>query len=325
MKHYNHLLERDRSIFQQLYQAGSGMTEIARYLGRHRSTLYREIARNKFSTEYLSHTAEQISKNRSCQRRVSKISRYQTLRAYISAALKKGWSPEQISGRLKRKKSKYAVCHETIYRYIYQHREKKLYKYLKYKSPRRHAHYARKQRECRFGDGRLITARPKYIDLRERWGHWEGDNVEFGTSRKAMITTLVERKSRMVLLVKNKEKKSEVVVANIKNKVKFLPYKLFRTITFDQGNEFANFRSLEKESKCMVYFCHAHSPWEKGTNENTNGRLRRYLPREINIHLVQQQDLDKIADIMNTTPRKCLAFRTPNELFSLQYKSICRT
>lgn len=325
MKHYNHLLEQDRSVLQQLFQSGIGITEIARRLGRHRSTLYREIKRNKSRDGYLSYNAERMCRKRLHNERVSKIARYLTLRTYVNTALKRGWSPEQICGRLKRKKSKYAICRETIYRYIYQHPEKKLYQYLRYKNPRRHKRSVRIQQQCRFGEKRLITGRPTHIKLRKHWGHWEGDSIEFCGNRNNTVTTLVERKSRLVFLIKNTDKKSETVMENIKAKMTKLPRKLCQTITFDQGMEFANPGLLERAIRCRIYYCHAHAPWEKGSNENTNGRLRRYLPHETDIDEFEQEHLDDIANMMNTTPRKCLAYRTPNELFSLKYKSTCRT
>lgn len=325
MENYSHLSEKDRWELYQLHQSGAGMAEIARRLGKHRSTLYRELARNKTKEGYLPGRADQLAKARQGQEGLCKIARYETLRRYIYQALKLGWSPEQIAGRLKRKKSKFAICHETIYRYIYQHPNKKLFKHLKYKKRKRYKRFARIKQTCRFGEKRLITQRPKHIERRERWGHWEGDCIEFCGTKTKLVTTLVERKSRMVLLIKNETKKSDVLMSHIKEKMQLLPGSLCRTITFDQGAEFAAHEEIEKELKCRVYYCHTHSPWEKGSNENMNGRLRKYLPRHTDIHQLSQTDLEHIADIMNATPRKCLDYRTPNELFSLQYNLVCRT
>lgn len=325
MENYSHLSEKDRWEFYQLNNSGTSMAEIARQLGRHRSTLYRELARNQTKEGYLPGRAEKIVQERLSQQRMTKIDRYQTLRGYIYKHLKKGWSPEQIAGRLKRKKSKYIICHETIYRYIYQHPDKKLFQYLRYKKRKRYKRFARIQRKCRFGDNRLITQRASYIEKREQWGHWEGDTIEFCGTKKTLVTTLVERKSRMVVLIKNETKKSDLLMAKIRAKMAELPCQLCRTITVDQGAEFASHEVIERGSKCRVYYCHTHSPWEKGSNENMNGRLRKYLPRCLDIRTITQNDLNNIANIMNATPRKCLGYRMPKELFSLQYNLVCRT
>lgn len=149
--------------------------------------------------------------------------------------------------------------------------------------------------------------------------------MEFCGTKTKLVTTLVERKSRFVFLIKNETKKSDVLMSRIKEKMCRLPCQLCRTITFDQGAEFAAHQEIEKEMRCRVYYCHAHAPWEKGSNENMNGRLRKYLPRHIDIYQLSQGNLDYIANIMNATPRKCLGYRTPKELFSLQYNLVCRT
>ncbi len=140
-----------------------------------------------------------------------------------------------------------------------------------------------------------------------------------------MVTTLVERKSRIVFLIKNNSKHSCGVMQKIKGKFLNLPEKMCKTITFDQGSEFADYKQLEQQLKCKVYYCETHSPWQKGSNENMNGRLRFYLPREANIAKISQKELDTIASKVNHCPRKCLGFKTPNELFIQQYKNDCRT
>jgi IS30 family transposase len=246
------------------------------------------------------------------------------LRTYIVCRLKEGWSPEQISGRLRRKKSKYTVCHETIYRYIYK-KNNRLYRYLPYKKPKRLRVCARKPQLCRYGDIRIITERPENIDKRIGLGHWEGDRIEFAGTKEHSVTTLVERKTRLLLLIKNETKASTPVMNKICDKFNMAEKMACRSITFDQGSEFAAFPIAENELKCKVYYCHVHSPWEKGSNENMNGRLRRYLPSNINIRDIDQNQLNELERKMNNTPRKCLDYRTPNELFLNQYREFCRT
>jgi IS30 family transposase len=163
------------------------------------------------------------------------------------------------------------------------------------------------------------------IDTRARFGHWEGDTIEFKGNKSEVVTTLVEPKTRMVFLIKNKSKHSRGVMGKINTKFEFLPKKMIKTITFDKGSEFADHQYLEENRKCEVYYCEAHSPWQKGSNENMNGRLRKYLPKNANIKLITQEKLDLIAAKMNRCPRKCIGYNTPNELFIQQYKNDCRT
>jgi IS30 family transposase len=305
---------------------GLSISEIAKKLTRHRSTIYREIGRNKELRGYFPVVAHQKAKERSNRKCLSsKIRKHGILRDYIIKSLKKGWSPEQISGRMKYQKLSFYACHETIYQFIYALKDKSLYYYLTYKKPRRRKRYARKKQLCRYGNIRLINQRPEDVATRRRFGHWEGDTIAFSGTKEKVVTTLVERKSRMVYLIKNDRKYSRGVMDKIKGKFKSLPEKMCRTVTFDQGTEFADYRHLEQQVKCKVYYCETHSPWQKGSNENMNGRIRRYLPRSTDIACITQQDLDQLANKLNHCPRKCIGFKTPNELFVQQYKNDCRT
>jgi transposase, IS30 family len=217
------------------------------------------------------------------------------------------------------------VCPETIYQFIYKSKHKDLYHYLAYKKPKRRKRFSRKKQLCRFGKIRLITQRPEDIETRKRFGHWEGDTIEFRGTKEKVVTTLVERKSRIVFLIKNNSKHSHGVMEKIKMKFACLPEKMFKTITFDQGSEFAAHRDIEQHHQRKVYYCEAHSPWQKGSNENMNGRLRRYLPSETDISTITQEELDQLAAKMNRCPRKCLGYKTPQELFIQQFKNDCRT
>jgi IS30 family transposase len=325
MGDYTHLSMADRRRFYVFLEMGLPMTKIAKRLSKSRSTLYRELKRNRGIEGYLPGMAQQKAEGRSKESRFSKLRRNSALHEYVVRGLKKGWSPEQISGRMKLKKLNYYVCAETIYQYIYQSREEGLYQYLTYKKPKRRKRYTRKARGCRYGAIRLITQRPKNIDTRTRFGHWEGDTIAFSGTKEKAVTTLVERKTRMVYLLKNNRKYSRGVMNKIKEKFEVLPRKMCKTITFDQGVEFADYRHLEQQIQCKVYYCETHSPWQKGSNENMNGRLRRYLPRTTNIARISQLDLNQLADKMNRCPRKCIGFKTPKELFIQQYKNDCRT
>lgn len=325
MGNYTHLSIEDRETFYALRQQGLGISRIAKQLGRHRSTLYRELASCTDKGLYSPHEAHTAAMTTRKLKRKCKIERSSTLRQYVVSKLRLGWSPEQIAGRLKRKKSKHCICHETIYRFIYREKSNKLFRCLAYKKPKRRRQFAREKQECRYGNKRIITKRAKYVDKRERVGHWEGDGIEYKGSKSKIVTSLVERKTKVTFLIKNPNKCTDSVMNAIMQKLMLGPKKVCNTITFDQGGEFANFAVLEKNLKCKVFYCHKHSPWEKGTNENTNGRVRRFLPRKKNIDQITQEQLDEVSRSMNNTPRKCLAYRTPKELFLQHYKQDCRT
>lgn len=325
MGDYTHLSITDRRRLSVFMEMGFSITEIAKKLCRSRSTLYRELNRNKESEGYSAGMAQLKTQDRIKQARSRKLKTNSALHEYVVRGLKKGWSPEQISGRMRFQKIKYYACPETIYQYIYSEKHQKLYQYLTYKKHKRRKRYSRKEQQCRYGEIRLITQRPDHIATRKRFGHWEGDTIAFSGTKEKVVTTLVERKSRMVYLVKNNRKYSRGVMSGIKEKFEHLPQKMCKTITFDQGCEFADYRHLEQQMKCRVYYCETHSPWQKGSNENMNGRLRRYLPRSTEIARLTQTELDQLAEKMNRCPRKCLGFKTPNELFIQQYKNDCRT
>jgi IS30 family transposase len=324
MGKYTHLSMSDRRRFYTFLEMGLSISAIAKKLDKHRSTLYRELNRNSELEGYLPKAAQLKTEERVKQKRLGKIETDAYLKDYIVRSLKKGWSPEQISGRMKFHKLTIYVCPETIYQFVYRSKNKELYYCLPYKKPKRQKRYARQKNPCRYGKIRLITQRPEEIETRKRFGHWEGDTIQFKGTKEKVVTTLVERKSRMVFLIKNNRKYSHGIMEKIKEKFETLPEKMCKTITFDQGIEFADYRQLEQENKRKIYYCEIHSPWQKGSNENMNGRLRWHLPRETDIAKITQDELDQLAAKMNRCPRKCLGYKTPNEVFKQQYKNDCR-
>jgi IS30 family transposase len=315
MENYTQLTSKERRQIYSFLDMGMSKTDIARRLGRNKSTIYREIKRNKEENSYFPGIAQQKADIRKQKERCCKLQKVPALYEYILRHLKTGWSPEQISGRMRLENKSYYVCHETIYRYIYRQRSNDLYQHLHYKKMRRGIRFGRKSRACRYGDIRLIDKRPNEIATRETFGHWEGDSVVFSQTRKQSIATLVERKSRAVAIIKNQDIKSTTVMNNIKSRFVTLPKKAAITITFDQGSEFAYYRIIEMETDCRVFYCRVRSPWEKGGNENMNGRIRRYLPLNTDIESVEQEQLDRLAQKLNNTPRKCLGYETPREVY----------
>jgi IS30 family transposase len=318
MEKYTHFSMRERCDLLTFLDMKLSMSEISHRLNKHRSSIYRELSRNRTTSRYQPGSAH----HQAMSRRPHKALKLQTdnrLYHYVYDHLKQGWSPEQMVGRMRLEKKSLDVCPETIYQYVYQHGQQTLWNYLPSERKKGKKRRNRKPSVCGYGEIRLVTKRPKNIEKRDRMGHWEGDLIEFSGSKKKTITTLVERKTRMVSLIKNKTKKSDTIMEKIAQQLNQFAPKHCKTITFDQGSECAHYKILEKQLGVKVYYGEPRSPWQKGSNENMNGRLRRYLPKQRPLsNQMTQQDLDLLADKMNTLPRKCLGFRTPKERFDLK-------
>ncbi len=313
MKSYKHFSEKERGKLYAMVKSKLSVAKMAKFLNRDRSSIYRELKRNNLENGYLPGSAHLKAQSRRKQNR-QKITPGSPLYNYILSKLKKGWSPEQIAGRLRVSKKPYYVCHETIYQYIYKNGpENKWYQYLLRSKLHRGKRRGRKLSSRKYINIRLIDERPKDIEKRSNIGHWEGDTIAFAGSSYINVTTLVERKTRYVVLKRNENRKSEHVMQSIAKEIKSFPKKHWKTLTLDQGSEFGYFHLLENNTHCQPYYCHARSPWERGTNENTNGRLRRYLPRSFNLNNLTQEMLKNLEKNMNNIPRKCLGFITPSE------------
>jgi IS30 family transposase len=325
MNHYTRITFKERRQITTFIQMGLSVAEMSRQLKRARSTIYREVKRNSLIDGYYvpGHAQEQMNERRPHKKH--KIDGDEFLKEYVIKGLECGWSPEQISGRLRHEHPKRAVCLETIYRYIYRQRQEKLYKFLLRQKVKRIKTQARiNHRQMLYMQDRNIKNRSDKARAREVYGHWEGDTIRFERNQKACVTTLVERKSRMMLIAKNANGKSKIVMNKIKQLMEDLPRKFRKSVTFDLGSEFMNFRIIEKEI-CPVYYCDPRKPWQRPSNENTNGRLRRYLPKDCHIDQIEESTLVKIQDSMNNTPRKCLNFLTPYEVLGQYKKYPCRT
>ncbi len=245
MTDYTRLSMGERCRLTTLIDMGLPISEIAKRLGRHRSSLYRELARNHTQGHYRPGLAHQQAEKRR-PRKALQLQINQKLYHYVYDRLIRGWAPEQIVGRMRLENRSFDICHETIYQYVYHHGQKKLWQYLPSQRKKRRKRHTRPTSDCRFGDIRLITKRPKNIEERRTVGHWEGDLIAFSSSKKKTVTTLVERKIRMVSLLKNLTKTSSTVMDNIKNKFIQQPLMTCKTITFDQGIEFANYARVEQ-------------------------------------------------------------------------------
>lgn len=325
VENYTHLSMAERCLINTFLSMKLSITTIATRVGRHRSTIYRELGRNTSFGFYIPSVAHNQAKQRHPQLS-NKIQVHDDLNQYVFDGLTRGWSPEQISGRMKKDKTKFYACAESIYRYIYRNKNLELYKLLSGRKSKRISRSKRNTLNNRtYILKRNISYRADEINTRESIGHWEGDTIRFPHSQKTCVTTLVERKSRFVCLKKNKDKKSETIIHHICKAIQSSPKKLWGSLTLDQGSEFMSFRRIEQKTKCKIFFCDPHSPWQRGSNENMNGRLRRYLPKDFNIDEINQDELDRIATQANDTPRKCLGYYTPREVISQHWKGICRT
>lgn len=315
MVDYTQLSFKERKQISTFLDMGWSVGDIALRLGRHRSTLYRELNRNSENSHYFPKRAHNKAQQRK-HRRPTKLVVDSNCYKYVLSKLKQGWSPEQISGRMRLLNLPYQLCHESIYQYIYRHGSDNLYQYLPRQQQRRKARRQRKPR-LPYEGIRAYTNRPKSAETREHIGHWEGDTIRFSGERRRSITTLVDRKSRFTVLCKNERSTSLCVMSNVQEVINTKNQNRFawHTITFDQGSEFSDFAQIERHTPCKIYYARARSPWLRGTNENTNGRLRRFLPKKASIKEITQYMLDSLANLINNTPRKCLDYLTPNEVF----------
>lgn len=296
---------------------------IARQLQRSASTISREVRRNGGVDHYRAVQSDLAAWNRAHRPKVCKLACNRPLCRTISEKLQMNWSPEQIAGWLKREypqEDHNRVSHETIYRSLFvQARgvlKKELMQYLRSKRTIRRSRYASLKRDGlgQIKDAVSIRERPASVKDRAVPGHWEGDLIV--GSRNSYIATLVERHSRYVMLVKVANKDTESVVSALIKQSQKLPRELYRSLTWDRGKELADHKRFTMTTDIAVYFCDPQSPWQRGTNENTNRLLRQYLPRGTDLAVHTQASLNQIARQLNKRPRKTLQFETPADRFN---------
>jgi len=302
---------------------------MARLLGRSPSTVSREISRNGGYTRYRAAQADKRAWVRARRPKPCKLARSARLRQTVARKLRLYWSPEQIAGWLKRThpgKESDQVSHETIYRSLFvQARgvlKKELLQHLRSKRTMRHSIHATGKDDGRgqIKDMISIRERPASVEDRAVPGHWEGDLLS--GPQNSYIVTLVERHTRYVMLVKVANKATQTVVSALIKQAKKLPTELFKSLTWDQGKELTDHRRFRLETDIDVYFCDPRSPWQRGSNENTNGLLRQYFPKGTDLSVYTQAHLNKVARQLNERPRKTLGFETPAERFNACVASI---
>ena len=319
---YIHLTLDERETLEELSQEEKSVRSIAQEMGRSPSTISRELRRNSTPRGYKDHRAQQLyeSRRRAC-RPCEKLS-YEKLWKHILDKIPDGWTPETIAGRLPidyPDDPSMRICHETIYRSIYTDTKlQHLIQYLPQSRPKR-----RKRGQGKTGrapsnpDGASIEQRPAIIEERIRFGDLEGDLI-VGGKQSGYIMTLVDRSARFLIARKCTKKEAELVADCIIDSLLDMPQSWVRTLTFDNGTEFFAHQKMAKELNADIYFAHPYASWERGTNENTNGLIRRYLPKGSSFKNLSQKRLDQIVEQINNRPRKCLGYQTPNEIFQKQ-------
>ena len=299
--------------------AGRSVRAIAEAMDRAPSTISREIARNGGSGRYRAAAADKRAWKRALRPKLCKLAINAQLRQAVVAKLERNWSPEQIAGWLKHvhpESEARRVSHETIYRSLYvQARgvlKKQLVQHLRSHRSIRHSRHA--TQKGRRANTISIRERPASVEDRAVPGHWEGDLV-LG-AKNSQIITLVERQSRYVMLAKIPNRETQTVVNALIKQARKLPDELYKSLTWDNGGELADHRRFTLATDVAVYFCDPHSPWQRGSNENTNRLLRQYLPKGTDLAPHSQAQLNHIARELNERPRKTLDFHTPAERFS---------
>jgi IS30 family transposase len=331
-QHYDHFSALERNVLQHQLNLGRSQVQIALALGRSRSTVSREVRRNTVvassaSGSSLNYDAGFASKASFARRRrgLVRLAEGSLLRASVFKQIRLGWSPQQISGRLRLMPNPFdqrqTVSHETIYQAIYVLPRGELRRDLigllrqgrKLRRPRTQG----KDRRGALPNMVSVHERPASVLTRQLPGDWEGDLIK-GAGNASSVGTLAERKTRYVILTKMKDGGADAALSSFSRGLSKVPKTMRVSMTYDQGKEMARHAELAERLKIKVYFCDPHSPWQRPTNENTNGLIRQYLPKGIDLSIYSQKDLDKIADSLNNRPRKVLGFRTPLEAYQTE-------
>jgi len=313
VKQYTHLTRGKRYQIRALLKAGLPQSKIASMLGVDKSTISRELRRNRGCKGYRPHQAHE----KALSRRYAAAKRIKMTPAMIELVaryIRLDFSPEQVSGYLASEHG-IKISHETIYKHIRSDKRNggSLYKHLRRSNKKFRKRYGTKERHSRIVDQVSIDLRPEVVDARSRVGDWELDTIT-GKNSKGFLITVVERKSKLTLIRRVPDKKSDHVAKAVISLLR--PYKdNVHTITSDNGREFARHTKISRCLRAQVYFAHPYHAWERGLNENTNGLLRQYFPKKMDFRKIDESSVEKAMSRLNNRPRKCLGFETPNRAF----------
>jgi len=322
---YQHFTSEQRNELSALLRAKLKQKDIAKQLNKHRTTIWRELRRNSCKKRYNAHRAKQITKKKriTANARFRKLENNDWLRHYVIKKIKKYWSPEQITGRLKRKypsdKTR-QIGKDSIYRFVYEQRQDlvKCLRCQKGKYRRRYGTRIREKQREKLKKKR-IDKRPEIVEARLRIGDWEGDTI-IGKDRKPAILTHTERKSGLLLADKLERATGEITKGAAIKRFAKVPQNKKSTLTYDNGTEFSEHELIEKETGITIYFAYPYHSWERGTNENTNGLLRQFFPKKSLFATITQEEIEKAVRLINNRPRKRLNYLTPYEVFNTKTK-----
>jgi len=322
-KRYDQLGLQERIEIYRLHADGKSRRAIARALGRSVATISRELQRNSKTSRiwpggYDPQRAQQLTQRRHARGRAHKLERLPDLRQQVLDRLARGWSPEQIAGRLAQEQPHSPISYESIYRYIYW-RSGSFHGTLHRLLPRHKCRRRRRRDNLRWSKTAIfqrasIQQRPSLVARRIHPGHGEADLMGFSKQGQYLLVAQ-ERKSRWTLLRRQNAKSAQSVADNLSSLLHSLPPSSCRSMTFDNGSEFSKHYLLTRQHGIQTWFCDTHSPWQKGGIENAIGRLRRMLPRKTDLDMLPKRTLSHFINRYNNTPRKCLGFKTPNEVF----------
>jgi IS30 family transposase len=311
---YRQFTPGERYMLAALRRQGFSQAEIARSLGRHRSTVCRELSRNSSRRGHYrpSKAQERAQGRRSRSRRNRRFGAEDF--ALVAGLLCRQWSPEQVAGHLRRT-GRLTISHETIYRHVWRDKREGglLHTHLRGARKRRRKRYGSYDSRGRLAGKRLISERPAEVESRGRVGHWEADTVA-GSGARDCVVTLVERKTGLVLVGKLSDRTAE----GLSRRAISLMRRggRFETVTADNGTEFHDYKRIEERTGAAFYFARPYHSWERGSNENANGLIRQYLPKGVSMAGLTQHQCNTIARKLNTRPRKRLGFRTPLECYN---------
>lgn len=315
---YRHVSRDERGKIMFMFRWGMSCSEIAVQLGRHRSTILREMRRNvsPYNSCYADESAQIWADRR--RARASRRGRLRdaAIRSYVEDKLKDSWSPELIAGRIRLDRPGSKVSHETIYQYVYHLELPQRQEYVgclaRSHARRRHRGTGKAQRKSRIPNRIGIEQRPKNVTLRRQVGHWEGDSMVCSRNT-TVLYTLVERRTRLVQLVRVRGRDGKRTAAAITRRLGPLPRAARRTLTMDNGFEHSGHEAVTAALGIRCYFCDPYSAWQRGTNENRNGMVRRYFPKGTDFAKLTQAEIERVELAINTRPMKCLGYKTPLE------------
>lgn len=320
-KGYKHIRIEERDRIAEMKSLGYKVTEIAKALGRSKSTLSRELRRNATPAYkvYLPHRAHERAVTRKQEAGSRPRLKSEQVVSYVRSKLEEGLSPELIAGRIGLEHSKLSISHEAIYQYIYhpktEGRAELIGCLVRGHRKRKAKGIGRKERKTKIPNRIAIEARPKSVETRYHFGHWEGDSI---VSRKSLpvLNSLVERKSRYLLLTKLERKMAELTADAVIQRLQKFPKKAKRSLTMDNGSENAQHEAITEAIGIQCYFARPYASWQRGTNESVNGLIRRYFPKGTDFSKITDEQVAKVESLINNRPRKCLGYKTPLEVAS---------